>query len=163
MIQEQTDILALFEKSNQHFKTADHIVYMTYPLVKDNKLIAVVLENLNQALQAAIEALLHYEKLYKRIGPFPENFYSRIEIFKNKIAPIYNIERGHIVLIEEIRNLVQERKESKMEFIRQDKYIICNNDYSRIKAVNMDKLKSYINELKPFMRKVNLILQNVRR
>ncbi|HLC57297.1 MAG TPA: hypothetical protein VJH95_01870 [Candidatus Nanoarchaeia archaeon] len=163
MLQEHSQIASLLAKSNQHFTTADHIAYVTYPLVKDQKLIVAVLENLYLSALTAVEALLYYERLYKRIGMFPENFHVRLDLFKTKIAPQYNIERSHLVLLEELRQLVNERKASKMEFFRKDNYILCNQDYSKMKIITMEKLKTYINQLKPFMRKVNLILQNVRR
>jgi|SRR3989338_1047224 len=163
MLQEHSQIALMLEKANQHFKIADHIAYVTYPLVKDQKLAVSILENLNQSALSAIDALMHYERLYKRIGLFPDNFEIKMQLFKTKIAPQYNIDRSHIVLLEELRQLALERKESKIEFLRKDRYVFCNNDYSKIKELTIEKLKTYINQLKPFMRKLNLILQNVRR
>ncbi|HLC63683.1 MAG TPA: hypothetical protein VJJ21_05195 [Candidatus Nanoarchaeia archaeon] len=163
MLQEHSQIADLLKKAQQHFNTADHIAYVTFPLVKDQKLIISVLDNLNQALICSVDSLMNYERLYKRIGLFSDNFDVKMQIFKTKIAPQYNLDRHHIVAIEEINQLAKERKSSTMEFAKRDKYVFCNQDYSKIKAIDMDKLKSYINQLKPFMRKLEIILQNVRR
>ena len=158
---EKQQILELWEKANRLFKAADHIAYVTYPLVQDNKLIITVTENLSEALVKAMEAVLFYDRYYKRIAPFPENFDSRFQIFRNKLVQRYNFDRNHLTIILNLRQLVRERKQAPMEFIRQDKYVIANQDYSKMKVITMEKLKSYINEGKHFMTKVNLILKNV--
>ena len=163
MLQEHSQIAILLDKAKYHFNTADHIAYVTYPLVKDNKLIITVTENLAESLTKAIEALLFYERMYKRIPLFPENFDSRMQIFKSRIADRYNIERQALVILQDLRTLVIERKHAPMEFIRKDKYVITNHNYSKISTITMEKLKNYINESKPFIKRVNLILKNVGR
>ena len=65
---ERQNVIDLINKANQSFKVADHIAYVTYPLVKDNKLIITVTENLAESLTKAIESLLFYERMYKRIS-----------------------------------------------------------------------------------------------
>jgi len=163
MLQEHSSIQQQLAKANHHFQAADHMASITYNLVKDQKLLIAIAENLHQAFTLAIDAVLQYERLYKRIPPYAEHPGAKLEVFRQKVAPIYNLNRGYLIIVEELRELVQGRKAAPMEFIRQDKYVICNQDYSKITTITLEKLKSYINESKPFMRKLNLILQNVRR
>ena len=163
MLQEHSSIHHQLEKANQHFQAADHMASVTYNLLKDQKLFIAIAENLHLSFSLAIDALLQYERLYKRIPPYSENPDAKLEVFRQKVAPLYNLNRGYLIVVEELRELVQGRKSAPMEFVRQDKYVICNQDYSKITTITLEKLKSYINESKPFMRKLNLILQNVRR
>lgn len=155
---------ALVQEMNRYFNTADHLLYVTYPLVKDNKIIITIVENLNHSLIKAIEAILYYDRLYKRISPYPENLSSKLDVFKTKCAPRYNFNREYIILIEDINEIVEEHRRSTIEFIKKDKFVICGNSYSKNKTIDINKLKNYVNGAKPFIQKVNEIyMQNVTR
>lgn len=154
------DVNILLNKANQLFKTADHLVYVTYPLLKDNKLIITILENLSESMNKAMDAVILYEKNYKRIMHFPTDFKSKIEVFK-RASNHYNIPRNYIVLIQDLNDIIERRKSSNMEFVKNDKYIICNGNYDLI-SLNYDKIKEYLNISKHFFERVNYILKNVR-
>ena len=66
----------LLNDANRHFRSADHIAYVTYPLLQDNKLIVAVLENLNNTALRIMEAVLQQEETNQ------ENFKGKYEIFK---------------------------------------------------------------------------------
>ena len=112
-------------EANKLFRTADHMAYVTFPLVKDNKLIITVVENLVLALTKAMNSIVEYDKLFKRINLYGDSFEVKFDAFKTKCARRYGIERQHIVLIEDLKGIVDDRKQSPMEFIRKDKYVIC--------------------------------------
>jgi len=155
------DVVNLLKEANLSLKRADHLVYMTYPLVKDNKLVVSILEHLNTSVNYAMEAILYHERMYKRIELFPDSFEVKFDIFKEKCAKLYNIDRTHLVLIEDLKKISNERKKSKMEFVKEEKYIICTSNYST-RVLTIDKLKEYLNTSRDFLRKVNVILKNVR-
>ena len=64
----------LLASANKAFKTADHLCYMTYPLVNDIKLIVTIVDNLDKALVLGMDALLQHEYLYKRLSFMPREF-----------------------------------------------------------------------------------------
>ena len=74
----------LRDAANKKLQLADHILTMTYPIVKDPKLLLSVVENLFLAFSYGIGSVLHYERLFKRIPPFPDNFASKFELFRDK-------------------------------------------------------------------------------
>lgn len=150
----------LIDSMNRYLNTADHLVYVTYPLVKEEKLILAALENLHNALIFAVEAILFYDKMYKRIGLYPDNFNAKLETFKLKCAPRYNFERGTVVLIQDVYELIQQHEKSQMEFARKDKYYIFDRDYVKMKAIDLPRIKAYIMDAKPFIEKVNRIYQH---
>jgi hypothetical protein len=152
------DVINTLNQANKLLKTADHLAYVTYPLLKDNKLIIMILENLSEATIKLMEALLYYERNYKRIQHFPSDFKSKMEIFKLSCNH-YNIPRNYVVLVQDLHAILEKRKTSKMEFIKNEKYIIWNNN--EMISLNYDKTKEYLNNLKPFFNKVNCILKNV--
>jgi len=155
------EIIQLVIRSNKHFNTADHLTYVTYPLIKDIKLLMNIIDNVYKAMLLGMDAVLGYDRLFKRISQFPDDFKTKIEIFKTSCAKRYNIQREHIVLIEDLRNMVEHRDKSPMEFIRRDKFVVMDGDF-RMKTLNYDKVKGHVNSAKGFIIKVNKILKNDR-
>jgi len=151
-------VFTLVQKANKHFKTADHLIYITYPLIQDTRIIITTTENLYKALVNAMDAVLSYDRLYKRISMVPEDFESRFNIFKTNCAKRYNIDRQHILLINDLRAIVEHRKKSPVEFVRRDKFIIANGSY-RMKTLTYEKVKGYVNAAKPFIVKINKLFQ----
>lgn len=147
----------LIQKANRAIKTADHLTYMTFPLVNDTRLLITIVENLHSAAVDSMDALLYYDWLFKRISQMPEDFRSRLEIFRRYSVMRYNLPRESALLIQDINELVDHRRKSPMEFVRRDKLILCTNDY-RMKTVNFAKVKSYNNQVKELVKKVNSIL-----
>lgn len=146
-------------KAKKLYETADHLAYVTYPLIKETKLIITILENLYASLIMSMDAFLYYDRLYKRINPVAENFHSRFETFKTKTAPRYGIDDSKLLLILDLRDIIKKRRESPMEFTRRDKYVIASRDY-KLKMVSIGKAKEYLSDSKIFIEKLNRIAQN---
>tara|TARA_Y100000034_G_C6661163_1_gene289856 strand:- start:120 stop:593 length:474 start_codon:yes stop_codon:yes gene_type:complete len=144
-------------KANKLYQTADHLAYVTYPLVKDTKLIITIVENLYASLMMSMDAMLYYDRLYKRINPVPENFYSKFETFKTKTAPRYGIDAEKVLIITNMREIIKKRQESPMEFSRRNKYVIASQDY-KLKTISIDATKKYLADSKIFLEKLNRII-----
>jgi len=157
------EILKLVREAKKLYETADHLTYVTFPVVNEVKLLVTIAENLNSALVMGMNAILLYDRLYKRIPPLNTDFYSRFEVFKNRSAPRYNIDRSILLLMNDLRKVVEKRKESPMEFVRKNKFIICSDDY-KLKTLTLGKIKEYLNQAKPFFSRLDTIFnKNVRR
>ncbi len=152
-------VLYLVNKANKSFETADHLAYVTYPLLKEIKLVMTIAENLYNAFICGMDAFLSYERLYKRISyNLPDDFNSRFDIFKNKIVPRYNIGREQVLLISDLKNIIDYRRKSPMEFVRRDKLFICSDTY-KMQTVSYEKIKDYINKSKPFFTTLNRVFR----
>jgi len=154
------EIKITLDKANQLIKRADHMLYVTYPLIKDNKLIITMADNIVNGMIYAMDAVFMYEKLYKRISYYPEDFKEKMRIFKDSIAKRYNIEREHIVAMQDLKNFLDERKTGSTEFVKNDKYMFFSQK-QEVKSLGIDKIKQNLNISKEFLRKVNGILSNV--
>ena len=160
------EIQVLLERANKLHEVADHLAFVTYPVVKEPKLIFTIAEHVLNACILAMDALLYYELLYKRINSYnKESFAEKISILKTRIAPKYGIERKHVFLIEEIKNMLENRQNSKIEFAKRNEVIFCSHDYD-VKIISIEKAKNYVYESKAFLNRVNTLLkptQNARR
>jgi len=149
----------LVKKANQHLKTADHLTYVTYPLVKDIKLLLNIIENLNKSMTLGMEAVLRYDKLFKRISPYPDNFEAKFLVFQKSSVMRHAIKGEQVSLIEELNNIINKHKQSPMVFQRKDKLVISNHNY-RLKTLTIEDVKRYLPNAKLFIFKVNNILKD---
>ncbi len=144
-------------QANKYFKLADHIAYITYPMLKDAKLLLTIIDNLNKSLQTALDAYLYYERLYKRVSNNPKDLRSKLEIFERSAGKRYNLQ-DYQKLIKEVHEIIKKHKESPVEFIKKDKLVICTEDY-RTKVLQIEDAKNYLAKAKPFILKLNNILK----
>jgi len=146
------------EKAKKSLQIADHLTYMTFPIVKENKLLLKGIEELYLAIINAINAILQYEYTYKRIQIYKdakENF----RTFQ-RVALRYSINQEQLSKITEILTLAEKHKKSPFEFSKNDKIVIMS-DNSRIDTLNIDKIKAFILETKDFLRKCSFTIKSV--
>ncbi|MFH1026150.1 MAG: hypothetical protein V1764_05670 [Nitrospirota bacterium] len=145
------------DKAKRNLQIADHMIYMTYNMVKDPKLLIVIMENIFLALTNAMSSVLYYEKFFKRIEPFPENFESKFAIFQQECVKKYNIDKSYILLIRDVKDFIFEHRQSAVEFVRKDRFVICTDNY-QMKAVSVDQIKRYIGITKNFLQETARIV-----
>ena len=145
------------EKAKKNIKIADHMLTVTFPLVKDTKLLLSVIENIFLGYTNAIAALLYYERLFKKIPPFQETFESKFNMFRDRCVKKHNIDKSYIIEVQDIRDIILEHRKSPIEFKRGDKFVICSDDYN-IKSVSAQDIKKYVDKAKVFIEQIDTIV-----
>ena len=146
------------EKAERCLKIADHMLFVTYPLVKDDKLLMAILENIFLTFTNSMGSVLYYERLFKRIPPFHDNYESKLNLFIQKVMPQYNIDRRFVDSVVKARDLLVERKLAPVEFTKQGKFIIFSKDY-QMRAISVDELKGFVQVAKEFVKLNNRIIE----
>lgn len=146
----------LKEVAKKKLQLADHILTMTYPIVNDGKLLLAVVENIFLALTNAIGSVLYYERLFKRVPPFHDNFSSKFDLFK-EYAEKKNIDKEYLKLTQNMKDIIVKHKKSPVEFVRKDKFIICNGSYIT-HAISVNELKDYMAKAKSFLSQTEDII-----
>ena len=150
------------DKAIRNLKIADHMLTQTYPSVKDPRILLSVLENLFLAMTNAMAAILHYENLNKRIPAFDDNFSSKFDILRLKVAPRYKMNKEYLNLITEIKGMLVSHKKSPVEFSRKDVFVICSDTYN-MKVISSKEMMNYVNSAKGFVQEMqNITSQNER-
>ncbi len=144
------------DKARKNLQTADYMAFMTYPLVKDSRILLAVTENLFLALTNSMAAILHHDRLFKKIPPFQDTYESKYGLFKEKSIRMHNLSKDYLALMEEVKEIIIQHKKSPIEFTRRDAFIICSDDY-RIKVINIEKIKEYISKTKRFVEDMETI------
>ncbi len=119
-----------------------------------------MLENVFLALTNSIGTILYYERLFKRIPPFQDNFESKYNMFASRIVEKHNIEKKYVELIRQIKDMIVQHRQSPIEFTRKDKLVICNGDY-KMKTISVNDIQGYIRETKEFVNLAqNITMKN---
>lgn len=147
----------LRDSASKKIQIADYMLTMTYPLVKDPKLLLSVVENIFLAYSYSISSLLHYERLFKRIPPFPDDFSSKLDMFMDRCVGKYGIDSENMRIIMDLREIIVAHKKSPVEFSRKDSFVICDGNY-RLKTISPDIIKGYVGKAKLFIRKMSSIV-----
>ena len=147
----------LRDLARTRIKVADHMVTMTYPLVKDSKLLLAALENVFLSLSYSVGSVLHHQRLFKKIPPFQDTYESKYNMFLSRIVDKHKISKEYIALMQEVHEIIEEHKKSPVEFSRKDRFVICSDTY-KIKEVSVEKIRSYIAKTKEFVGKAEAIV-----
>ena len=155
MLAEERFILSL-EKARQELETADHLAYMTYPLIKENRLLLKILEKLYLSVLNAINAILQYEYMYKRITLYKDAKIN-LDTFK-RVALRYHLNEEQLKKLMEIISLGEKHKKSPFEFAKNDKIVIMSDNMAT-ETITIEKIKGFIIESKDFLRKAHQTLK----
>lgn len=145
-------ILKNLEESQKTIKVCDHLVYVSYSLIKDKKILLKVVEELKKAILCGISASLQYEYLYNRIN-LVDNSKKNLETFIAKLAPKYSINPKDVKKTIELLELVEKHKKSAMEFQKDSKVIILSKNLS-IESLSLEKTKEFLESGKNILRKI---------
>jgi hypothetical protein len=148
--------LESLNKAIANLKIADHIVYVTYPIMKDKRLLLKALESIYDSFVQAINSVLQYDYLWKRIILYKdsrENF----ETFKRKCAKRYNISEQELNDLVNFLKIIENHKKSPMEFMRREKIVIMS-DNLKTTLIDLEKIKFYLNFARTILSKIQPIL-----
>jgi hypothetical protein len=147
------------QQARQKLKNADHLVSISYPMVRDNKLLLAAAENLAESLNLYVLTVLAYERLKKSIPPFHDDQESALSSFERDIVPKYKIDIKYIKLITDFNELVRFHKDSAVEFNRKDKFVMASGNY-KLMELSEGLLKDNLERARRFMELIETIVSN---
>lgn len=143
--------LETLNKAIKNIKIADHIVYVTYPVINDKRLLLKSLDHIYEALIEIINSILQYDYFWQKIQLSKEakvNF----DTFAIQCSKRYNITTEEIAQIVEAIVLAENHRKSAIEFLRKEKIVIMN-DNLKTTTLEPEKLKKYLNLLRKLLEK----------
>ena len=143
--------------AKRKLKIADHMLNVSYKLVSDPKIMLSAATSLYTAVESAMSAALEYERIFKKIPMYSDNFDSKYTIFSTKLNKLHEITKDDLKLVTELREISQAHKKSPVEFTRKDKFVIASDDYD-LKTLEVEDIKKYISRAKFFINKMESIV-----
>ena len=119
------------KKALHYVNNANLILNKTMPIADNPKLMIGIIENLNKAIIFTISGILKRKELDATKISIEEAYDFIPEKFKETVNDIVDITKRH--------------KESPVEFVRKEEFIICEDNYS-FRTLSVDSMKKYISE-----------------
>lgn len=139
------------QKAVHNIRIADHMLYVTYPVIKDKRLLLKTLDEVYDSVILTINSVLQFDSLNNRItlSPIPhENF----DTFVTKCVNRYNITQEELGDIKELLYLTESHRKSSVEFMRKEKVIVMS-DTLKTTILDTERLKKYLNLAKSLVNK----------
>lgn len=152
---------ALFlQEAGRNLRVASHMLVQTYPMVGDPKMLLTITGQVLESMNCSIASLLQLERTYKRIPPYEDDFKSRLDAFRFHVVDRYNIDRSYLLLMTDMKKMMDAHKQSSVVFSRKDKYVICTDGYF-MHELTEKRIKEYIIKAKEFLMVINgVVSQN---
>lgn len=145
------------QEAQKTIQTIDHIIYVTYPLIQDKKILIKVLTETKNAITNCINSILQYEYLQKRIELY-KDAKANFRIFLQKCCPYYQITKEEIDSILELFELVEKHKQSASEFMRDEKVVILSENL-KTEIITLEKIKEFFYLAKEILKKTLKIIK----
>ncbi len=159
------------EEAVKHLKIADHMTYVTLPLVNEKRLLIKIFDEIYKSVIGCINAILNYEFLYKRIRLY-KCTRDNLDVFSQKCAKGYDITNIQLKKIKEILDEKTSQKEMdqfilyffliyfKLEFeflsriinkLNRYLYVYIKSYFTFLKIHNKKCIISFLNILKQIL------------
>ncbi|MEI6850095.1 MAG: hypothetical protein WCK29_03575 [archaeon] len=133
-------------EANRSWQSAEHIINVVMPVVKDEKLLLRSLEILYKGSVKIISTILKYEFIFKRVELKAEAA-RNLDIFFRKCTARYELSEEDCHKLRDLIKLGKKHKESGFEFSRTGKMIIMGDDLSTYE-VNKHTIDAFIHVLR---------------
>jgi len=144
------------EKSEKAIQTADHLLSVTYPLVKDKRLLLKILTEIKNGLASCMNAVLQYEYLHGRVRLSSDSKLN-FKKFLEKCCPRYNISETNVKKITKLFEIVKKHKASPFEFVKEDKVVILSENMAS-EIITLEKVKEFLDSSKIVLQKAKDII-----
>jgi thiamine monophosphate kinase len=148
----------LINKAQKEIDSSDHLLFVTYNIVKDSKFVFSVTNKLIDAVKYALEALLEFERKSKLIEPYPKQFNFMVQTFKNKVSERREFDVRTTNFLNKLVTMEQTIDTSSLHFRRGDTYVLADEDFGT-QSIELQTIKSYFSSAQEFVTKVGDIIE----
>ena len=129
----------------------DHLIYVTFPIVKDKKMLVKILEKTGEAAVLCINSILQYDYLFRRVRIFASKD-ENLRTFKEKCAPRYGLNPREVENLMKLLKIAEFHKKSPLEFTRENKIVILSENMGH-EIITPEKVKEFVSAAKNLLSK----------
>jgi len=144
------------QETEKIINTVDHMIYVTYPLIKDKKLLIKIILELKNAIANCITIILQYEYLFKRISLYKDSK-TNFRTFQERCASRYELTSAETKSIVELFEIVKKHQQSSMEFVKNEKIIILSENLEQ-KTITIEKIKEFLELSKKLLKNIKITI-----
>ena len=147
-----------FEKALQHFQGAYHLLNVTFPTVRDPKLLMGVIRNLSQSLEHAMDSILHHDRQLNLVPNFGSTYRAKLHTFQLKCQRRNKIPQEFTKLLFTLKEIEELQKKCPTEFQRGNRYVLCSKDYE-MHVISIKDIKEYVEQTKQYLSHIQQIFK----
>ncbi len=145
--------------SQRELGIADHMAYVTMPLLTDKNLFISMVDHLYKSVLYSIMGFLKNEMDYKRLFAIPKEQRDIVDFFLRKYSHQIGIGSETLDMVRRMVNIGITANKSFTQFNRSDKLVVLSQNYN-VLEVDKEAVKKYLSLQKKFILKVR---ENLRR
>ncbi|PIN91294.1 hypothetical protein COU57_01215 [Candidatus Pacearchaeota archaeon CG10_big_fil_rev_8_21_14_0_10_32_14] len=144
-------------ESKRKLRIADHLIYMTLPVVKEKRIYLSILNELNLSLKYLMDSLIEFEYKNKNIALYKDNL-KNLSTFFSLCQIKYAIPLSDIKTLKELLLISEEHKKSAVELFDKNSVFILS-DNLKSSMLTIDKLKEFDLSLRRSIGKISPIIE----
>lgn len=133
-----------------HFKTADHMAYVNLLILKDNRMIIKILNELAISASLAITSVLQKEKELHN-GHLFSDHKKNLDFFTENLAKKY-IDKLDLANLLKLLKIKKAHIAAPLEFVKRDKFIIFLGE--KYETITPNLLKELLSSVRIFLTKI---------
>ena len=145
-----------FTKALEELRLADHMIYITFPLLEDKQIFLNAVTHLGNAIREVVHSFMKNEFDYKRIRFMPPS-----DLLINEFTSKYSARLGltpYIKMVKDVTTFNNVRSRSTIKLKRNDKFIVISPEYSMV-ALSLSEIKDYLGRAKEFVNKMQGLIK----
>lgn len=156
-----TRFSVLLSDADRQVQIADHLLTVTYPMVKDPKLLMSVIEHCRRAIEDCADAVVEfhisrdeYELPLHTTAGQPAGKHNALAAFSDlaKVRhPNIPAANDAVMLCKDFMLTLQQYKEAPISFPRDERLVIASEGFAFLKEVTPAELKRSLHEVKRFV------------
>ncbi|HIH24473.1 TPA: hypothetical protein HA251_05545 [Candidatus Woesearchaeota archaeon] len=156
-----TRFSVLLSDADRQVQIADHLLTVTYPMVKDPKLLMSVIEHCRRAIEDCADAVVEfhvsrdeYELPLHTTAGQPVGKHNALAAFSDLVKirhPNIPAAGDAVALCKDFMLTLQQYKEAPVSFPRDERLVIASEGFAFLKEVTPAELKRSLHEVKRFV------------
>lgn len=153
------EVLSEIARARKELKLADHMVYVTYKLLNDRKIILSVANHISNALNRTIFAFLENERDYKRVYHLPENEQLRLAYFLRDYSEKFRLSIDEEEMIVKLNKLSSISGGESYNVQKNDVIHVVNGSF-RVETVSVGIIKKYLSNARELINRIEGIVRH---
>ncbi|MBI2665742.1 hypothetical protein HYX12_03920 [Candidatus Woesearchaeota archaeon] len=137
-------------KAKQQYDIGFHLLKVSYPMLKDPKVLVGVVHNLLHSAEESMDTILTYDRKKMLIPAYPTNFHGRFDVFQRRSAPRYKIPVEISSALLKMKEITQDQQKSPVEFSRDKNFVLCSKDY-KTRVISSQEVQEFLEKTKQLL------------
>lgn len=147
-------LLKKIKEADYSLQKANHLLKITFPLLKHKKILIKVTKEIKSAILKQIAVILYYEKIKNKLK-LSKKPTKNLILFKKKLAKKYGVNTKKL---EEILELSEEIKNCPVQVLKENKLILISKDLKQV-VITEKSLEDYLTQAEKLFKNLKSSLK----